>query len=300
MTNTENKLDLYEQLRKEITTLSTSLLDTLFVLDTKIFHQSKTLQSDYIKKLGQTEFKSFLLQNDISRTKKKIDILKEIIKDGKYADHEFIEKAVDIDFKENIERMQEQTNLIKIALEPSPSLKCSSKELIMIDKTYKNLLQNLYPDFVKEFTPKINAQLKQAIDAYINYDLALLKELQKEVDPVIILEKEVLEEEAKIERCPELLKIKSSFETKLANAKKQLSTIDTSFPFNVRTMLLNETELKQRQLELENQISYYDKYFNKYKEEYNELLEESKKINKAIELLKKNAAKKSSNNKESK
>lgn len=286
MTNTENKMDLYDQLRNEITNLSTSLLDTLFVLDTKIFHQSKALQSDYIKKLGETEFKSFLLQNDISRTKKKIDILNDIIKEGKYADHEFIEKAVDIDFKENIDRMQEQADLIKTALEPSPSLKCSSKELIMVDKTYKNLLQNLYPDFVKDFTPKLNEQLKQAIAAYINYDLAALKELEAKVTPVEILEKEVVEEEAKIERCTELLKTKSTFETKLDRAKKQLATIDKSFPFNVRSMLLNKEELKQRQLELENQIAHYTKYFNKYKEEYAVLIEQSNKINNAVNLKK--------------
>lgn len=295
MTNTENRLDLYDKLRSDITTLSTSLLDTLFVLDTKIFHQSKSLQSDYIKKLGEKEFKSFLLQNDISRTKKKTEILTEIIKEGKYADHEFIEKAVDIDFKENIERMQEQADLIKIALEPSPALKCSSKELIMIDKTYKNLLQNLYPDFVKEFTPKLNEELKQAIEAYIDYDLKALKKIQDQVDPVEILEKEVLDEEAKVAVCTELLKTKSTFETKLANAQKQLATIDKSFPFNVRHMLLNEVELKQRQLELENQIAHYTKYFNKYKEEYTVLIEQSNKINKAINLLKNNATKKGSN-----
>jgi hypothetical protein len=293
MTTTKNKMDLYDKLREEIKTISADLLNCLFTLDTKIFHESKTLHSDYIKKLGQAEFKSFVLQNDILRTKKKIEVVTEIIKLGKYTDHEFIEKVVDLDFKETIERMQEQSNLIKLALKPSPSLNCTSKELIMIDKTYKSLLRNLYPDFVKEFTPKINNQLKEAIKAYVDYDLASLEKLEKEIEKVEILEAEVFEEEAKIARCTELLKVKSSFETKLHSAQKQLSEINKSFPFNVRNMLLNKDELKQKQLELDNQIAYYTKYFTKYKEEYQELLKEATKMNEKINNLK-NAGKDSS------
>ena len=291
MTTTTNKMDLYDQLRSEIRSLSTSLLDHLFTLDAKIFHESKILQADYIKKLGEAEFKSFILQNDIIRTKKKIEIISEIIKEGKYVDHNFIEKVVDVDFKENIERMEEQANLIKLALEPSPALKLSSKEIIIIDKTYKDLLQNLYPDFVEEFTPKINEQLKKAIQAYVEYDLEALQKLQEEVALVEILEEEVFEEEAKIDRCPELLKRKSFFETKLAKAKKELADFNKTFPFNVRDMLLNKDELNQRKLELDNQIAYYSKYFNKYKDQYKELLKQSNKINKAIKLLEKESSK---------
>lgn len=111
------------------------------------------------------------------------------------------------------------------------------------------------------------------------------------------MEAEVFEEEAKIARCTELLKVKSSFETKLHSAQKQLSEINKSFPFNVHKMLLNKDEVKQKQLELDHQIAYYGEYFDKYKKEYQELLKQVETMNEKIRNSNKPAKNSSSKNK---
>ena len=105
-----------EALQKEIAELRKNLANIIFDIDHNIFHVSKELEKEYTEKVGHLEFKSFQTQCAILRTKRKMEIVKEIVESKRQLDLEFVEKIVAVDFEEYANMLQEQANLMKLAL----------------------------------------------------------------------------------------------------------------------------------------------------------------------------------------
>ena len=253
-----------EAMQNEIADLRKNLAELIFEVDQNIFHKSQYLEKEYMEKIGQLEFKSFKTQCAILRVRRKTEIVKELIDNNRVLDLEFVEKILDIDFEENKSTLQEQENLLKLALTQTDKFTLSAVEEDELNSVYKNLINRINPDLNREQPDEANDLYKEGVTAFAKKDLAALQE---------IMEKALAYTNDFSATEPALL---SQYKTTLEDAIKDLhgqqKLLNDSFPFVTLSLLHDDDQLNAKIHELNEHISYYEYHLGRFEERLKELL----------------------------
>ncbi|MGE4588385.1 MAG: hypothetical protein AB7E34_02240 [Acidaminococcaceae bacterium] len=253
-----------EAMIREIAKLRKDLVELIFEVDQNIFHNSKYLEKEYMEKVGHLEFKSFKTQCDILRVRRKTEIVKELIDNNRVLDLEFVDKILDIDFEENKATLQEQANLLKLALTQTDKFTLSAAEEAELNSLYKNFIDRLNPDLNISQPDETNNLYKDGVTAFAKKDLAALKEVMK--SPLCSPNDYSTAEPAL------LLQYKAALEKTFSDLKEQKNLLRDSFPFVTQNILRDEDQLNAKIHELNEHIRYYEYHLTRYEERLKELL----------------------------
>ena len=259
-----NKVKI-EAMQNEIADLRNNLAELIFDIDQNIFHKSKYLEKEYMEKVGQLELKSFKTQCAILRIRRKIEITKELIDNNRFLDLEFIEKILDIDFEEYNNMLQEQTNLMKLALTQTDSFKLSETEEEDLCSIYKELIDTLHPDLNVQQAEEATSLYKEGVTAFSKKDLtALQKVLERSFclkSPAPVITDSAL-----------LLQTKAALEKIIMDLREQQEFLFKSFPFVNASLLRDEDQLAAKIHELNEHITYYETHLSRFESQLKELI----------------------------
>ncbi|MEG2343687.1 MAG: hypothetical protein RSB52_05930 [Acidaminococcaceae bacterium] len=250
-TTTTNQANLREQLAALI-----------FELDQTIFHDSQNLEAEYMVTLGQLEFQSYVSQCDILRIRRKLEIVKDLVEQKRVVDLALVEKILDIDFADYLTNLQEQANLMKLALAHGQLPPLSANQQEQLSKLYHDLLWSLHPALTSKAYPEGAPYLRQAVAAYSKKDLVALSELTQTVKEAKVPELDATALAAQAETWP----------TAITAVSEQLTLLKKGFPFNKLTLLRNASELLAKQTEINEHIAYYQAHYHRYEEQLAELV----------------------------
>lgn len=254
-----------EAMQNEIAELRSNLAELIFDIDQNIFHKSKYMEKEYMEKVGHLELKSFKTQCAILRIRRKIEIAKELIDNNRYLDLEFIEKILDIDFEEYNTMLQEQTNLMKLALTQTDAFNLTETEEAELCSIYNELIDTLHPDLNVQQTEEATALYKEGVVAFSKKDLETLQNVLeksrcfKTSAPVIT--------DASL-----LLQTKTALEKIIKDLREQQEFLLKSFPFVNLALLRDEDQLTAKIHELNEHIAYYEAHLARFEGQLKELI----------------------------
>lgn len=243
-------------LQTEITALKNHLTTLILKLDYSLFHETKDLEAQYMAKIGETEFKSYVLQNDILRLRRKIELINELVTEKRVVDLSFVDKIVDIDFADAITSMQEQANLLKLALAHGQKPKLPAEQLAEINNLYKIIVTKIHPDLNTNLPSEAEELFKTAVKAYINLDQKALAEIAETAQTMTTTNEQL--------DLTKLEKEKESLNTTIKTLEEHLVLIQKSFPFNTVALLHSDEELAAKLGELHSHIQYYQMHYDRY------------------------------------
>ena len=253
-----------EAMQNEIADLRKNLAELIFEVDQNIFHKSQYLEKEYMEKIGQLEFKSFKTQCDILRVRRKTEIVKELIDNNRVLDLEFVEKILDIDFEENKSTLQEQENLLKLALTQTDKFTLSAAEDNELNSVYKNLIDRINPDLNREQPEEANELYKEGVAAFSKKDLTAL---QKTMENALAYNNDVSATEPAL-----LSQYVTSLEAAIKDLQEQQKLLTKSFPFVVLSLLHDDDQLNAKIHELNEHISYYEYHLARFENQLKELV----------------------------
>ena len=257
-----------EALQKEIAELRKNLANIIFDIDHNIFHVSKELEKEYTEKVGHLEFKSFQTQCAILRTKRKMEIVKEIVESNRQLDLEFVEKIVAVDFEEYANMLQEQANLMKLALKQDNASDFSASHEADLACAYKNLIDRLHPEMHKKQDETANKLFQEGVAAYSKKDLEALE---------AVVEKSFSFINTTPATCDlALLKeVKAALEKATVEMREHQTLLSKSFPFTAKSLLHDEDQLAAKINELNEHINYYETHLKRFEEHLKEIIDKA-------------------------
>ena len=254
-----------EAMQNEIAELRHNLAELIFEIDQSIFHESKYLEKEYMEEIGHLELKSFKIQCSILRIRRKIEIVKELIDNNRYLDLEFVEKILDIDFEEYNTMLQEQTNLLKLALRQTELFTLSDAEEDKLCTIYKELINTLHPDLNLQQAEAATELYNEGVTAFSKKDLTALQNVLERSfclkSPVPVITDSAL-----------LLQTKAALEKIIMDLQEQQSFLFKSFPFVNINLLRDEDQLTAKIYELNEHISYYETHLARFESQLKELI----------------------------
>lgn len=259
-----NKVKI-EAMQNEIAELRNNLAELIFDVDQSIFHKSKYLEKEYMEKVGHLELKSFKTQCAILRIRRKIEIAKELIDNNRYLDLEFIEKILDIDFEEYNTMLQEQTNLMRLALTQTDSFKLLETEEDELCSIYKDLIDTLHPDLNLQQAEEATALYKEGVAAFSKKDLGALQR---------VLEKSKCFKTTipAMTDSGLLLQNKTALEKIIKDLREQKEFLLKSFPFVNIGLLRDKDQLTAKIHEFNEHIAYYEAHLTRFEGQLKELI----------------------------
>ena len=114
-------IDKYNILKEELAYL-------IEIKDYLIGHKGIKLEADYINKIGKYEYKLFKIKTKILRTRRKIQMIQAKINYQEEIDEEEIEKQLDKEYKEYVDKLKMMAEDIKIAKAISNLINLSIEE----------------------------------------------------------------------------------------------------------------------------------------------------------------------------
>jgi hypothetical protein len=213
------------------------------------------LEALYYVKIGALEVELFQLQLSIKALKIQIEHAYKAINKNETPNFEAIEQYVDellvlaqIEILEKIERVNEA----KIGLQNL----VSNDNRKGIHNIYKRIAKQIHPDVNPNFTEEQYEVWCKVQDAYKRNDLEQLQALELAYDDVIYTDtyKDIEEDELVLKNEILLAGIKELEVT--------LSSINDSFPFNLKDKLTDDEWVTNKQAEVNKQIEDYTLIYN--------------------------------------
>lgn len=250
-----------EELRTQIAELRKNLTDLIIEVDCTIFHKSKALEKEYMEHVGQLELQSFSVQYKILRTKRKLELVEDLIENNRVLDLEFIDKVIDVDFEEYENLLKEQTNLLKLSLSYADKSRKNEDEGLSAD--YRQLVSLLHPDLNAGLDEEAGLLFREGVSAYAKKDRQTLR---------AALDKAASYAEGSPVPADALKETRNLLSKALEDLREQQSLLDKSFPFSSAHLLEDADQLAAKRCELQGHIAYYESHLARYEAQLKELL----------------------------
>ncbi len=233
----------YEDLREELVKLAT---EREILLTT----EKRALETKYYLKIGRKQYQLYLLRNEVLRLRRKTEIIRASLNRGESYDLEMVEKCLDEELKRWEEEVLELFQKIRYAEYINKLPLLTPAEAGELKKLFRELVRRLHPDLNRELAEKNKHLWNRALAAYDHGDLQELKTLA-----LLVEDKEKAKESftATAELNTAIGKIKKQ----ITHLLQDLAKIEQQFPFTLREKLDDEAWVKEQNVEMERQMSYY-------------------------------------------
>ncbi|MBE6870818.1 MAG: hypothetical protein E7491_02610 [Ruminococcaceae bacterium] len=215
--------------------------------DSLLYHSAKTLEAEYMSKIGYLQYELFALQGHAMKTKRKIEFINALKRNNKPVDVDKIDRFLDREYRPFHQRMSSMAYEVVQArtMLSSPYLNPSDVEFLRT--SYISLVEVLHPDLNPSAPSEHDVLWERAADAYDACDLDMMRTVtelygdsEKEelpTDPV------QLEQERK-----RLLGI-------VRNLFNEIEKIRGDFPFSIAEALFDTSYISEQRKDISDQIA---------------------------------------------
>jgi hypothetical protein len=236
-----------KQMMKEIAALREEFSKLAVEYDNLIVTVIPNLEIEYQTKIGKKEYELFCTGTEVSRIKRKIELIQAAINRGATPDIMAIDHSLDIEF----EKWQEKIKILYNKINDVEKLKNAEKLTVedgaKLQKLYRELVKRLHPDINSNLTDKEKNLWLRVVTAYKQGDL-----MEMEVLSILLDEGIHLNEVP----SPSLLNQQhKDLKKKVEQLIEQIGALYSKHPLKIKKNLKNPTWVKKQQNELDKKLN---------------------------------------------
>lgn len=255
----------FEKLKNEVERMRTELSMLLLERDELQFVICKNIETEYMLKLGSIEYSAFKAQCLSLRLKRKIELIQAKKNRQEKVIISAIEETLDTEFAEYQKQLDEQINKMNDALKRSKAEVLTDEENKELKKLYRKIVKALHPDINPDVSETQVNLFDNAVQAYKNGDLNILRIISEMVgnSPLPEQHKDALTQlNEEKERLQHLLKA----------IRDSIEQIKSEYPYTMKEIIEDEKQTEQKKKELENILSQYNELISIYKAKIEEMI----------------------------
>ena len=217
-----------------------------------VFHECPRLDTEYSLKIGHLEFAIFEKEYNLLRIKRKNEIIKEQIQEGKEFDEKAIDKQLNAEYKDYIKRVRNSRKELEKSIERTISVDINKYEEYEIRKIYRDIVKKLHPDLNEDISKKEETFFILATEAYEEYNLKKLREINQELEANIKKDSYIMGD------VEYMIKAKMDYRRIRNILFDQIRNLKNEFPYSEKSLLADQKELKRIRKDLNENIRMYD------------------------------------------
>ena len=213
------------------------------------------IEKEYVLNFGLLEFKLYKKDLELSKLKRKLQLIQIERNNGQSIDINKINKKVEEEFKEYNENLKKHLDELEEA-KNNPGIYLSKEDSAKIKRLYKKCVFKLHPDLNKNITEHEKNIFIKMTEAFKNGDLNTLEVLYYQMSD------DEIDSTLDIEKLNELID----------EMKEKVNAIKNSYPYNKKELLTDLNRKFEYKKDLNNLINDYDIKINEYNEKINKLI----------------------------
>lgn len=251
-------------LEEELAELKVQLAALLSERDDLLLHVCKNIEMDFMLKIGRLEYEAFQAQCDYLRVKRKCEMLQALKNRQEKPDLDEIERLLDEELKEYMERLKLQFEEIAKAIERSQYTDLTEDEAKEIKQYYRQIIKWLHPDLHPNISDEELKLFHAAVAAYEAADLETVRMIYELLADRT--EDETLSSHTLLKKRIEQLKMQ------IQQLEEQFEDIKSNYPYIYKDLLQDEKWVAERQEMLKNAKADFVKAKETYEKRIKELL----------------------------
>lgn len=255
----------FQKLKEDVERLRTELSMLMLERDELRFVICKNIETEYMLKLGNLEYKVYEAQCAALRLKRKIELIQARKNRQEVIKLTVINNILDEEFLEYEKKLNEQVEKMNEALEHSKGEYLSEEDNKELKKLYRKIVKVLHPDINPKVTAAQVKMLDNAINAYKNGDLKTLRIIDEMVGDHKLPEKHQ-------DAFTQLKEEKERLDKMIAFVKDSITKIKSEYPYCMKDILEDEKKVEQRKEELGELLKQYKKLAETYNIKIKEML----------------------------
>lgn len=255
----------FEDLKKRVEQLRIEMSMLVLERDELQFVECKNIEMKYMLELGGLEYKAYEAQCAMLRLKRKIELIQAKINRQEKIMISQIESVLDKEFAQYQEKLDEQIDKVNDAIKRSEGEVLSEEAVKELKKRYRHIVKTLHPDLHPDITPAQIRLFENAVTAYKNGDLEVLRIIDEMVTKPILTE-------GTQDAIAELRKEKERLEHLLKILHESIAKIKSEYPYTMKELIHNQEKITARKAELNELIREYQEAAQVYKRRIKEML----------------------------
>ncbi len=255
----------FEKVKSEVEMLRTELSMLVLERDELRFVECKNIETAYMLELGGLEYKAYEAQCTYLRLKRKVDLIQAKKNRQEPVDLVAIEDALDIEFAEFQEKLNEQINKMNEAIDRSQSEVLSAEDTAELKKLYRRIVKALHPDLHPDISEERIMLFDRAVKAYENGDMNTLR----------IIDVMVSEEtfpDAHEDALQALVKERERLKSLIDGVKESITSIKNDYPYTMKDLISDKEKIAERKAELEEILEQFKSAIAAYKTRIEEMV----------------------------
>jgi len=255
----------YDKIKSEVEMLRTELSMLVLERDELRFVECKNIETAYMLELGGLEYKAYEAQCTYLRLKRKAELIQARINRQESVNLAAIDNALDIEFAEFQEKLNEQINKMNDAIDRSKRKSLSAKDATELKKLYRRIVKALHPDLHPDIGDQKLKLFDQAIKAYENGDLNTLRIIDVMVSEETL--PEIHEDALQV-----LVKERDRLKDMIEGIKESITAIKNDYPYTMKELISDKKKIAERKTELENILEQFVSAIATYKTRIEEMV----------------------------
>lgn len=252
-------------LKEEIEKLRTELSMLLLERDELKYVECKNIEMQYMLTLGSLEYKAFELNCMMLRLKRKIELIQAKKNRQEKVSVYAIDKLLDEEFAKYQEKLNEQIDKMNAALERGKGEFLTAEETKELKTLYRKVIKALHPDIHHDISEAQIKLFQNAVDAYENGDLNVLRIIKEMVvEPVL--------PDSSEKGLAVFMKEKKRLLKMLELVKEQITAIKEDYPYNLKPIVQSEKLTAEKKTSLEETVLKFQEIIENYKKRIKEML----------------------------
>ncbi|MDO5295510.1 MAG: hypothetical protein Q4F00_02550 [bacterium] len=254
----------HEELKRKVEKLRAEVSMLVLERDQLRYVVCRNLERAYMLAVGALEHQAFEAKCAVLRLKRKLEMIQAKRNREETVVLAQINKALDVEFAEYQQKLNEQIEKINQAIEDSKCRQLSDDETKELKKMYSAIVKAMHPDLHPNQSEAEQKLFINAIKAYKNGDIKTIRIIYT------MREKYIPEENEDI--AATLSKDKKRLEGVLTALKEEIAKIKAEFPCTMEAFLDDQEQIEAKKRELQATIDQYQDMIKKYQERIDEIM----------------------------
>ncbi|MDR1731080.1 MAG: hypothetical protein LBR61_03205 [Synergistaceae bacterium] len=256
----------YERLSGEVKALRENLASLVYERDELELHVCKDIEMEYMLKIGSLEYRVYEAECRVLRLRRKIELIQARLNRQEPVNPQDIEKQLDAEYAEYVEKLQERMRAIDEALQRNRGGWLSAGDTADVKRLYRQLIRRLHPDLNPNATKEEQRLFSMAVSAYKNGDLPALKTIS-------LLLEETNPQATDMGSLDDLRAQRDALSEQCAALTRSIEEIKSSFPCNQKAFLKDARRVEERVGELEELLETYRRTCAEYERKVKIMME---------------------------
>ena len=255
----------FDKLQIEVERMRTELSMLLLERDELQFVICRNIETQYMLKIGDIEYRVYEAQCAVLRLKRKLELIQSKQNRQEKIDIAEIENMLNKEFSDYQKKLDEQIEKMNEALRWNEATALSDNEEKKLKMLYHKLVKILHPDMNPQATDAQVELFEHALMAYQNGDLETMRLIDAMVG-------NGLQPEQSMNAIDQLKKEKQRLAELLDRVQKSVAKIKSEYPYTMKEVLEDEQKVQQIRQEYEDILDQYEEMVFLYRTKIEELL----------------------------